>query len=1040
MNITKLIMNLKTKLALVMVLLFNIALFAQDSYTITGTVTAASDQLPIPGATILIKDTTKGTSSDFDGNFSIEVKNGDVLQFSFIGFATQTIAITGQQTLNVVMAEDNAVLDEVVIVGYGTQKKSHLTGAISKVVNDDLDQIAVSRVDDALVGQVSGVNIAATEGEAGSAPTIRIRGTGSITGNSGPLVVVDGTIVDADFLGSLDMNDVESFEVLKDAASGAIYGSRGGNGVIMITTKSGKQGKTKFSYNAFGGIKEARQSDAYNNTLDESVRGELAYAGFLQDKTIYKQLVNANTNWQDVIFDGGYISSHSFAARGGTEKLKFSTALNYLHDEGVLLTDDYKKYSIKLKADYKITDKFTVGLSATPSYNERRRFDGSTHDILRQPSWLPVYLTEDNIQYVNRFRDGAKYANAQIGDYALQRMFDDFNLDLGIPDDGVSDGTINGTDISNTSNTNPAAKILERDRRDFKKKIFGSFYAKYDITDDLSFRTSISGDYQHTRRSRYQGVQSSRNGASASQLDSTNERSYHLQLDNVLAYTKNFGDHDVSAILGVSGEKSHYEDEAFRGNEFVDDSAQYIDAADTQSDQGGIEFENRLLSFFGRVNYAYNDKYLTSFSYRRDGSSVFGLNTKYGNFTAASVGWNVAREDFLANSKFISNLKLRVSYGVTGNNDFETGDDLINNYPYLSLLVTQNTNAITGGTLSDAVNAINVANPDLGWERSIEFNPGIDFGFFNSILTGSIDYYTRTSDQLLLNNPISGTTGFTEALLNIGKVENKGVELELRTRNVSTEKFKWTSTLIGSTNKNTLIDFADSNGQIQNVDSKRAAEWINLEGQPISSFYGWVVDREIPLNFLNNPFHPIGAEAQDVYVKDLNGDGLIDDEDKTILGNPYPDLVWSFTNDFKIGNLDISLMFQGSHGAEIRNMGDQYILNHFNSGQDFITATTPNQGFIKQKIFTNSIIQDASYVALRNVNIGYNMPSDAISNWGISKARFYIAAQNLMYRTADGYTGFNPESINTTSSTTYGYQRAGSPVFSTISIGANIEF
>jgi hypothetical protein len=292
----------------------------------------------------------------------------------------------------------------------------------------------------------------------------------------------------------------------------------------------------------------------------------------------------------------------------------------------------------------------------------------------------------------------------------------------------------------------------------------------------------------------------------------------------------------------------------------------------------------------------------------------------------------------------------------------------------------------------------------------------------------------------LLYNPISSTTGFNNALINIGKVENKGFEVELRSRNVSSENFSWSSTFIASKNENKLLDFADADGQIQSVDAKRAAEWINQVGQPISSFYGWVTDREIPTEYLKNAWHPIGAQAQDVYVRDLNGDGLIDDDDKTILGSPYPDLVWSFGNDFKFGNVDFSFLFQGSHGAEVRNMGDQYIFNHFNSGQDFDSSITPDQQFIKQKIFTDSIIQDASYIALRNINLGYTFDNDTISQFGIAKARVYLAGQNLMYLKADGYTGFNPESINDTSSTTYGYQRAGSPVFSTVSLGVNLEF
>ena len=1026
-------MNLKIKLVFIAMLLLSAINYAQESVTVKGSVTSKTDGEPILGANVLIVGTTTGTSTDFDGNYQVKVKSGDVIQFSYLGFVTQAITFTNQKTINVVMAEDASVLDEIVVVGYGTQRKSHLTGAISKVKNEKLDQIAVSRVDDALVGQVSGVNIQATEGEAGSAPTIRIRGTGSITGNSGPLVVVDGIVVDSDFLGSMDMNDVESFEVLKDAASGAIYGSRGGNGVIMITTKSGKEGKTKYSYSTYTGYKTARKSDSYYSSVTENAQQELNYTYGLTDKTKYKLLLGDQTNWQDVIFDGGSITNHAFSVRGGNEKLKFSAALNYLHDEGVLLTDDYKKYSFNGKVEYKVNKKLTLGARFNPSFNERRRFDGSTHDILRQPSWLPVYLTADNIKFVNRFRDNAKYANAKIGDYAIQRMFDDYDLTTGQPSTG------SGTDISNTSNTNPAAKILERDRRDFKLKLFGSLYAKYKINKDLSFKTSVSGDYSRTRQSRYQGVMSNRNGASASRLDSTMQKSYHIVVDNILSYSKDMGKHTIGAVLGATAEKTKLEFESVQGSVFADDTKQFINAAASITDTNQYEYENTLMSFFTRVNYAYDDKYLASASFRRDGSSVFGPNNKYGNFVALSAGWNIHKEDFLQDSEVINKLKLRMSYGVTGNNDFRTGNRLVDNYPYLAIL-DNTTTGVSGGNSTLVVNPLNIANPDLKWERQVEFNPGLDFGLFSNIVSGSIDYYSRTSDQLLLYNPISSTTGFTNALVNLGEVENSGIEVEFRTRNITKENFKWSSTFIASKNKNNLNNFADSNGQIQNVDSKRASEWINLEGNPISSFYGWVVERDIPREYLNNPFHPIGAEAQDVYVKDLNGDGLIDDDDKTILGNPYPDFVWSFSNEFKIGAVDVSFMFQGSHGAEIRNMGDQYILNHFNSGQDFNPVTTPNQGFIKAKIFTNDIIQDASYIALRNVNIGYTFNNTVLEKIKMSKMRVYLSGQNLMYLTAKNYTGFNPESVNNTSATTFGYQRAGSPVFSTVTLGLNVEF
>ncbi|RKS55708.1 TonB-linked SusC/RagA family outer membrane protein [Gillisia mitskevichiae] len=1017
-------MNLKKFAIVLMVFFCHFTLIAQESFLLSGTISSESDQLTLPGVNVIVKGTNRGVVSDFDGNYEIDVVKGDVLQFTFLGFNTEEIIINEQKILNVSMSVDAQQLDETVVIGYGTRKKSHLTGAVSSVVNEDLDQLPVARIDDALVGQISGVNIQATQGEAGSAPTIRIRGTGSLTGSSDPLIVVDGLVVDNDFLGSLDMSEVESFDVLKDAASAAIYGSRGSNGVILITTKQGKEGKTVFSYQTYMGFKEARESDAYYFSVAKTAAAELAATGQLSNRTQYIQKIGIDRDYQDIIFDGGIIENHSLSARGGTEKTKFSISMGYLHDEGVLLTDDYKRYNLRLKLDTKVSDKFKMGGNLAPSYTNTRRFDGSTHDILRQSPWLPVYHDENSIQYVDR----NVYPDVQIGDYAIQRHFDNYDL--------FGDGTL--IDISDTSNTNPVAKVVERDRNDLKLKLYGNFYGEYKILDDLSIRANLSGDYQNTFRDRWQGVLSSRNGASDASYEVSNENRIHVASETYLSYDTTIGDHEIDALVGISFEKWDYEGSSSLGTGYSSDLIKTLSAATVATDIGSFIYSERFQSYFARVNYAYADKYLASVSFRRDGSSIFGAESKYGDFPAVSVGWDIAQEDFLRENNYVSNLKFRLSYGFTGNKDLDTNSDIIDLYPSLPLLGPAS--ATIGGGLESAFIALNIANPDLKWERSKEINPGLDFGFFKNRLTGSVDYYKRTSDQLLLFNPVSSTTGFRNALVNIGEVVNSGLELELRTRNISTSKFKWSTTILGSMNDNELTDFADSNGQIQIVDDKRAAEWINLQGQPISSFYGWVVDEQIALENLQQPFFPIGAQAQDVYVKDLNGDGVIDDDDKTILGNPYPDLLWSLTNDFKIGNVDVSFLFQGSHGAEVRNMGDQYIFNHFNSGQDFVPATTPNQGFIKEKIFTNSVIQDASYVALRNVNIGYNLPENLTSKIGLTGLRIYAAGQNLKYWTADNYTGFNPESIDDTSATTYGYQRGGSPIYKTISIGLNADF
>lgn len=999
-------------------------LSAQNA-TVSGNVTA-EDIGGLPGVTIILQGTTIGTVTDLDGNFSISTPSDAILVISSVGYINQVIPVGGRSRVDIAMELDTKQLDEVVVVGYGTQKKSHLTGAISKVTNETLDQIALSRADDALIGQFSGVNIQATDGSVGSAPTIRIRGTGSITGSSAPLLVIDGTVVDIDFFGSIDMNDVESFEVLKDAASASIFGSRGANGVIMVTTKQGVEGKTKFSYNAFTGYQDVARNPDYNTSVADGVAAEIAANGELSARSRYKELIGVDNNWQDIIFDGGVINSHSISARGGSKKTKFSTSLSYVSDQGVLLTDDYKKYNFKAKVDTKVNDKFSFGISLNPSYTNRRRFDGSTHDILRQTPWLPIYHDENTIQYVDR----DVYPDVQIGDYARQRHFDNYDLD--------GDGSL--IDISNTSNTNPAAKVLERERRDFKLEIFGKIYANYKISDAFSLKTAISGNFQDTERERWQGVESSRNGASGARYDFENDKRTHFVSETFLSFNKTFGNHQINAIAGVASERFVERKSDFFGTGYSSDDIQDLTGATivTKGDEN-YQREKRYFSLISRVNYAFYDKYLASISVRRDGSSVFGENAKYGIFPAVSLGWRVSEENFMSGSKLVNDLKLRFSYGVTGNDAINVQDDngYVDYYAYTSLL--SSSTAIINGSVTAANNPINIGNPDLQWEKSIEFNPAIDFGLFDNRITGSFDYYQRTSSQLLLGVPVSGVTGFQNALVNIGEVENKGFEIELRTNNVRTNKFRWTTTFLGARNKNTLTDFADADGLITSVDSKRAAEWIAQVGQPISSFYGYVVDKEIPAEYIVDPFHPIGATPQDVYVKDLNGDGVIDADDKTLLGSPYPDFTWSITNNFEVGNFDFSFMFQGSHGAETRNIGDQYLYNQFNSQQDFDPTTTPDQEFIQQKIFTSDQIQDASYVALRNVNIGFSLPTSMLDRLGVFKARVYVSGQNILYMKSSDYTGFNPESADTQLPINFGYQRAGSPIPRKIVIGVSID-
>ena len=644
--------------------------YSKTPMTVRGTVISAADGLPMIGVTVIISGTTTGTITDVNGEFSLEVEDDAVLELSYTGYKTISVPVNGQAVLNIVMETDNVMLDEVVVIGYGTQKKSHLTGSISKVENEKLDQMAVSRVDDALVGQVSGVNIQATNAEPGAAPTITIRGFGSVNASSGPAVVVDGIVVDPDFLGNLDMNNVASFEVLKDAASAAIYGSEGSNGVIMITTKSGKEGKTKFSYETYLARKEAFGSDDYRKSVADWAAKELAETGELSNETQYAQAIvdvtGIDRDWQDVFFDGGNIISHSLSARGGTDKTKFSTSLRYLHDEGVVITDDYKLYSIDLKMDHKISNRLKFGMGVTPSYSKARKLPTSIHNPIRQSPWLPIYHTQETI---DAFVNTSTYPDLQPGDYFYENHLKNIDID----GDGGS-----STRPRTSGDSNPYAQYVEREHYEYKTNLLGSTYLSFKIADGLTAKTSFGTTLEQRKRTRYDGVMHHAAGASRAAYELQNRFNTRLISDNTIDYSKTIDRHEIGALVGATFQRRTSENSAVSGNGFSNDLLKNLQGATAISDYQEINFERKKIGYFARVNYAFANKYLVNASFRRDASSVFGVDSKWGNFPAVSVGWNAHNEDFFANNNILSLLKFRVSYGLTGNENFNVGDDIIN--------------------------------------------------------------------------------------------------------------------------------------------------------------------------------------------------------------------------------------------------------------------------------------------------------------------------------------------------------------------------
>jgi len=570
---------------------------------------------------------------------------------------------------------------------------------------------------------------------------------------------------------------------------------------------------------------------------------------------------------------------------------------------------------------------------------------------------------------------------------------------------------------------------LERDRRKYQTKIFSNVNLKVNILEDfLYFKQSFGGDLRFTKNTRWAGTKASRNGSGGTESIKTTADQTHLVSESTLNFDKEFGNHEISAVVGFAYENWKRDYSSIEAAGFVFDYIQTIPSTNVVGSSTREEAE-ALVSYLSRVNYALLNRYILSLSARWDGSSKFGTNNKYGFFPAVSAAWRVSQEGFLADNDFVDDLKLRVSYGLTGSNSG------IDEYEHISLL--EPVASVSG----NGFNPINLSNANLRWEKLREVNTGVDFSILKGKYGISFDYYTRTSEDLLLDLPIPSVTGFEEALVNKGIVKNNGYELELRATPLRSSNFKWSSSVFFTYNQNTLVDFAGADGRISTVDSKRPAEWIALEGEPIASYYGYVVDKDIPLEFIKNPYYPINSQSQDIYVKDLNGDGLIDGDDRTILGSPYPDYVYSWNNSINFGDIDFSFMLQGTQGAQIRNISSQYIKQEFSGNQDYNSDFTDGD-LVQQRIFTNDDIQDADYFALRNINLGYQLNDKILEKLHLRKTRIYVAAQNLLYLMSDGYEGYNPEGVDQGlgNPLTWGYQRGPAPIYRTFSVGVNLEF
>ena len=1061
-------MNLKFKLAFIAILLFCTAGFAQQEVTIKGSVTSEADGEPILGANILIVGTTKGTSTDFDGNYQIKASAGDVLQFSYIGFASKNVTVADQKTINVVLAEDANALDEIVVVGYGTRKKSHLTGSISKIGGKDVAAVQTSRVDEALAGKLAGVLIQNASGEPGADPKIQIRAASSVSGASNPLIVVDGFPISGS-LATVNPNDIESLEILKDAASAAIYGSRGANGVVLVTTKKGKTGKPKFSYNTYTSMSNKYRDNILKTGSEWAAhsRAEIAAGNwdvsqidpaFLEYRlTAYEESPD-EMSVEDFLYQTGHTTSHDFSMSGGTEDVKYFGSVGYQYATGIVRTQGFERLNARLNIDANLGDKFKAGLSFNGFTSKRQIVGWDVRDLSRAYSVHPVYHTEASLAFVQALDQKAQVLglsgfDSGVNGDATEALGYNRSIYTLQPGDYVNDwhyGRSNNG-IGGSGDQGPAAKLdnSERIQRTFFANI--NSYLSFNILEGLDLKTVLGGDVRDTQDYYWRGLMSDAKGrGSATNLDQTDVKVSSILSETTLSYTKEFGNHNISAVAGVDFQSTTFRGTSLDGtnvpNTAVTNFALLLpaDVVTTERDETRVR-----KSIFGRVNYAYNDKYLASVSLRRDGDSRFGANNQYAVFPAVSLGWNAHKESFLEDNEVLSKLKLRFSTGSLGTASF------LGSYNSLSLLNPTATVFGTGFNIPS-----DVANADLTWQTNTETNYGVDFGFMNNRFTVGVDYYTSDIEDILINQSVSEVLGTNAIKLNSGDVRSSGIEFEFSAGVIQKEDFNWNLSGNLSTVNTEITDLGGLDELPRQAvgQSGRDVVFRNYVGGQIGEMWALETAGQVEMKYLEDGTRNPNNTTGEYYVVDQNGDGVID-KTRTVeeggdlikVGQNTPDFYWGINSNMSYKGFDLALQFQGAEGAEVFNVDPYYYGSQWGGRlvdgfKDADGRAVHNGMFVKgAKDNLDANIQDASYLALRNITIGYTVKQDIVEKIGLSSVRVYGAATNLLYIMADNYTSYNPEGIGTDEAdyngpTTSGFQIGASPVVRSFTLGLNLNF
>ena len=1043
-------MKIKSHVTLLFVLMGVAFGFAQTQ--LSGSVTDANGE-PIPGATVIVQGTNNGTTSDFDGNFSIAVEQNENLEISYLGYTTQIVQFTGQDNVSVSLVEDQNELDEIVVTGYGTRKRSQLTGAVAKIGGGEVAALQVARVDDALAGKLSGVLIQNQDGSPGAAPKIQIRAASSISGASNPLIVVDGYPISGG-IETVNPNDIQSLEILKDAASAAIYGSRGANGVILITTKKGKSGKATFSYNAY-----VSSSSKYRDNILKSgpewaafARAEIAAGNWSQTVatvdpdfleyrlTAYEDSPGAISP-EDWLFQTANSTSHDFSVSGGSDDVKYFASVGYQDIEGVVITQGYERLNFRMNVDANLGDKFKTGISANGFTSKRDILGHDMRDLLRSYGVHSIYHTAESIAFVQQLDAGAQALGLSAFDNGYRgstyQANSIYSLEPGMAAQDWHYGRANNG-IGGSGDAGPAAKLdnTESWQKSFFANVSG--YLQYDIIDGLNIKSVLGGDIRDTQAYSHRLLGfDSRARSSQTFLRQTDLKVSTLLSETTLNYAKVIGNHDISAVAGVEVQTTKLTGTGLRGVNVPDVAVLNFNLFAPADITVSERDETRVReSVFGRINYAYDNRFLASVSLRRDGDSRFGANKKYETFPALSLGWNIHNEAFLQDSELLSQLKVRFSTGSLGTTSF------LGSYDSLSLLSPAATIYGTGFLIPS-----NSPNPDLTWQTNTETNFGVDLGLLNNRFTLGVDYYTSNIENILINQAQSEILGNPTSILNVGDVKSSGLEFELSARLIDNGTFGWNMNANLSTvdTEITYLGGLDELPQQIFGQSGRGAVFRNYVGGSIGEMWGLETTEAIGYEYLTDGSRHPNSRPDASYVVDQNGDGIIDRTrsvadggDLVKIGQNTPDFYWGMSHNLRYKEFDMSLQFQGSHGADVYNIDPLY----YGSQWGGRVSGIPDDGRIveRNRNQTDNILQDASFVSLRNLTIGYTLNSDLIKNVGLSSVRAYLAGSNLLYIFGDDYTSYNPEGVKGTDPTTYGAQVGASPVVRSFTLGLNVNF